>query len=113
MLCGLCNNLGQELIDGGSYHHAPSYSALNDSATDGCELCLLLKVTLERGTSIPAALYQDSVFGRALREIGRHEGVWVLWNVDVARGVRVALRRERGGVDGGPVWSIAYVCLSW
>ena len=98
MLCNLCNNLSLELLNRGGYHHAASSEALEESATNGCELCNLLKTALGRCVATPVRpdSIQGGEFGRVLKEIGRPEGVWLLWNGGLNR-VRVAMRRERAG----------------
>jgi len=95
MLCSLCDSLSLELMSKG-YHHAPSYSILEQSART-CELCLLMKTILATVEIIPSHCFPGGVFAEALSEVGRQEGLWLLWHEDVNRGVRVALRKGREG----------------
>jgi hypothetical protein len=75
------------------------FVGFEESATNGSELCRLPKTALARCVAIPVPpdSIQEGEFERAMREIGRPEGVWLLWNGDLNPGVRVAIRRERAG----------------
>ncbi len=97
MLCTYCDCLNLNDLRTGCLHQ-PSSSALNESANNGCELCLLFKTVLAKSTAVPSALQPESTLSWALGLGGREEGVFLLQKNDLNFGVRVALRSERSGV---------------